>query len=105
MLSKVLRTRVSTAAVNEIINVFDSEGHQYYQVDNLSQEVVYLEQTNPNAASDQVRSILKPFIASRRFVVEQDQTGTYLQFGFGSENQIDQFGIVDPSQVVLLILF
>ena len=98
---KFLRTRVSTAAVNEIISVFDSEGHQYYQVDNLSQEVVYLEQTNPNAASDQVRSILKPFIASRRFVVEQDQTGTYLQFGFGSENQIDQFGIVDPSQVVL----
>ena len=98
---KFLRTRVSTAAVNEIISVFDSEGHQYYQVDNLSQEVVYLEQTNPNAASDQVRSILKPFIASRRFVVEQDQTGTYLQFGFGSENQIDQFGIADPSQVVL----
>ena len=98
---KFLRARVSTAAVNEIISVFDSEGHQYYQVDNLSQEVVYLEQTNPNAASDQVRSILKPFIASRRFVVEQDQTGTYLQFGFGSENQIDQFGIVDPSQVVL----
>ena len=98
---KFLRARVSTAAVNEIISVFDSEGHQYYQVDNLSQEVVYLEQTNPNAASDQVRSILKPFIASRRFVVEQDQTGTYLQFGFGSENQIDQFGIADPSQVVL----
>ena len=98
---KFLRTRVSTAAVNEIISVFDSEGHQYYQVDNLSQEVVYLEQTNPNAASDQVRSILKPFIASRRFVVEQDQAGTYLQFGFGSENQIDQFGIADPSQVVL----
>jgi len=33
--------------------------------------------------------------------VEQDQTGTYLQFGYGSETQIDKFGITDPSQVVL----
>ncbi len=98
---KFLKVRVSTAAVNEIISVFDSEGHQYYQVDNLSQEVVYLEQSNPNVTSDGVRSILKPFIASRRFVVEQDQNGTYLQFGYGSETQIDQFGLADPSQVVL----
>jgi len=98
---KFLKVRVSTAAVNEIISVFDTEGHQYYQVDNLSQEVVYLEQSNPNVKADGVRSILKPFIASRRFVVEQDQTGTYLQFGYGSETQIDQFGIADPSQVVL----
>ena len=60
-----------------------------------------MEQTNPNATSDGVRSILKPFIASRRFVVEQDQTGTYLQFGYGSETQIDKFGLTDPSQVVL----
>ena len=98
---KFLRVRVSTAAVNEIISVFDTEGHQYYQVENLSQEVVYMEQSNPNVTSDGVRSILKPFIASRRFVVEQDQTGTYLQFGYGSETQIDKFGITDPSQVVL----
>ena len=98
---KFLRVRVSTAAVNEIISVFDTEGHQYYQVDNLSQEVVYMEQSNPNVKTDGVRSILKPFIASRRFVVQQDQTGTYLQFGYGSETQIDKFGITDPSQVVL----
>lgn len=98
---KFLKVYLSTPSVNEIISVFDTEGHQYYQVDNLSQEVVYLEQTNPNVKNDGVRSILKPFIASRRFVVEQDQTGTYLQFGYGSETQIDKFGITDPSQVVL----
>lgn len=98
---KFLKVRVSTPSVNEIISVFDTEGHQYYQVDNLSQEVIYLEQTNPNVKADGVRSILKPFVASRRFVVEQDQTGTYLQFGYGSETQIDKFGITDPSQVVL----
>ena len=98
---KFRRVRVSTSLVNEIISVHDLEGHKYYQVDNLSQEVVYLEQTNPNSTSDGVKSILKPFIASRRFVVEQDQSGTYLRFGYGSETQIDKFGLTDPSQVVL----
>ena len=98
---KFLRVRVTTAAANEIISVFDSEGHQYYEVDNLSQEVIYLEQTNPNASSDGVKSILKPFIASRRFVVIQDQNGTYLQFGYGSETQIDRDGLTDPSEVML----
>ena len=96
-----MRVRVTTAAANEIISVFDSEGHQYYEVDNLSQEVIYLEQTNPNASSDGVKSILKPFIASRRFVVIQDQNGTYLQFGYGSETQIDRDGLTDPSEVML----
>jgi len=96
-----LRVRVGDQTINEIITVFDSEGHQYYEVDNLSQEIVYLEQSNPNANTDQVPSILKPFVASRRFTVEQDETGTYLQFGYGSETEIDKFGLTDPSQVVL----
>ena len=96
-----LRIRVGDQTINEILTVFDSEGHQYYEVDNLSQEVVYLQQSNSNVHVDEVPSILKPFIASRRFVVEQDETGTYLQFGFGSETEIDKFGLTDPSQVVL----
>lgn len=96
-----LRVRVGDNTINEIITVFDSEGHQYYEVDNLSQEIVYLEQSNPNVQNDLVPSIIKPFIASRRFTVEQDETGTYLQFGYGSETEIDKFGLTDPSQVVL----
>lgn len=96
-----LRIRVGDNTINEIITVFDSEGHQYYQVENLSQEIVYLEQSNPNVQNDKVPSIIKPFIASRRFVVEQDETGTYLQFGYGSETEIDKFGLTDPSQVIL----
>ena len=96
-----LRVRVGDNTINEIINVFDSEGHRYYEVDNLSQEIVYLEQSNPNVKNDNVPSIIKPFVASRRFTVEQDETGTYLQFGYGSETEIDKFGLTDPSQVVL----
>jgi len=94
------RVRVGGDTVVEIISVTDSDGNNYYEVDNLSQEVVFLETTNRDATADGTRSILKPFSAARRFVVEQDDTGTYLQFGFGSEDS-DEEEIVDPSKVAI----
>ncbi len=62
--------------------------------------MVFRETTNNDALNDGVRSILKPFVASRRYVFEQDDSGTYLQFGFGSESDsVD--AIADPSQVAV----
>tara|TARA_B100001093_G_C26816859_1_gene1010119 strand:+ start:432 stop:2234 length:1803 start_codon:yes stop_codon:yes gene_type:complete len=97
---KFRRIRVGGDNISEIISVIDSNGNEYYQVENLTQEVVFLETTNKDAASDGVRSILKPFIAARRFVLEQDDTGTYIQFGFGDETD-DPDGLVDPAKVFL----
>jgi hypothetical protein len=97
---KFRKVRVGGPAVTEIINVTDSEGNKYYEVDYLSQETVFIETTNPNAFNDGVRSILKPFVTARRFVVYQDDTGTYLQFGFGSDDD-DNSGLTDPSTVAL----
>ena len=37
--------------------VTDSEGNVYYEVDNLAQEVIFMETTNPSALEDGVRSI------------------------------------------------
>jgi hypothetical protein len=98
---KFRRIRLGTSGISEIVSVHDSDGNEYYEVDFLSQEVIFLETTNQTAASDGVRSILKPYVASRRFVVEQDDTGTYLQFGFGSETADDQTGLAEPSRVSL----
>ena len=98
---KFRRVRIGPNSINEIVSVYDSQGNEYYQVDHLSQEVIYIETTNPNVINDQVKSILKPFSAARRFVVEQDTTGTYLRFGFGSETELDNYGIIEPSNVVL----
>lgn len=49
-----------------------------------------IETTNPTALSDGVRSIMKPFVTARRFVLEQDNTGTYLQFGLAPEPTMTQ---------------
>jgi len=94
------RVRIGGDDVVEIISVVDSDGNKYYEVDNLSQEVVFEETTNRNATAEGVRSILKPFSAARRFVMEQDDTGTYLQFGFGSEDS-DEEALVDPAKVAI----
>ena len=95
------RVRVGSSAISEIRSVIDSEGHEYYQVEHLSQDVVYINTTNPNAASDGVPQIIKAKIVPRRFVVEQDSTGTYIQFGYGTDEEITTTDIADPSQVAL----
>ena len=96
------RVRIGPSSVNEIISVYDAEGHRYYQVDYLSQNTVFVEVVNKDAASDGVRSLMKPFVVPRRFVIEQDSTGTYMVFGHGSDDEADtQINVADPSSVAL----
>lgn len=96
------RERIGPSSINEIISVYDAEGHRYYQVDYLSQNTVFIEVTNKDAASDGVRSLMKPFVVPRRFIIEQDSTGTYMVFGHGSDDEADtQINVADPSSVAL----
>ena len=94
------KVRIGDSLITEVLSVVDLEGNKYYEVDNLSQEVIFVETTNKDAITDGVRSILKPFVTTRKFTVYQDDTGTYLQFGFGSQDD-DSSGIIDPSKVAL----
>jgi hypothetical protein len=87
--------------VLEIVSVVDSDGNQYYEVDHLSQDVIFREIPNFNFQSDGVPSILKPFPVPRRFVVNKSRITTILQFGYGSENELNTSSVVDPAQVVI----
>jgi len=98
---RFLRIRVGPSIINEIESVFDSEGHQYHQVPNLTHDVIYKETTNPTAQNDGIPSILKPFAVARRFILEQDESGTYIRFGYGSDTEGIVEDVTDPSQVVL----
>jgi hypothetical protein len=95
------RIRLGSPSIAEIKSVIDTEGHHYYQVDHLSQDVVYINTTNPNAASDGVPQIVKPKIVPRRFVLDQDETGTFLQFGYGTDVETTTTDIAEPSQISL----
>ena len=58
----------------------DVEGHEYFEVDYLSQNVIYTSVINTNSDSSRVPNIMKPVIAPRRFVVINERNQTILQF-------------------------
>ena len=87
--------------ITEIISVIDAEGHEYFEVDYLSQNVVYKEVTNTNSDSTEVPNFLKPVVVPRRFTVLNERSETFLQFGYGSESAISDNVLADPSDVIL----
>ena len=60
--------------ITEIISVVDSEGNEYFEVDYLSQDVIYRTAANTDPATEaDVPSVLKPMAVPRRFVIERDE--------------------------------
>lgn len=100
---KFRRLSLDSQDVVEIISVTDSEGHEYYEVENLAQDVIYKDIKNTGDDQDLVKNVLKVVPVPRRFVVERTNTNTYIQFGFGSDQelQVDSNTFEDPSKVVL----
>jgi hypothetical protein len=92
---------LSTPRATEVINIFDSEGNEYYEVDNLSQDVIYKEVINRASDNSETPSLLRPYSVPRRFVVESVGSTVFLQFGWGSDDEVAQASPVDPSNVVL----
>lgn len=95
------RIRIGPPSIAEIKSARDSEGHDYYEVEHLAQDVIYINTTNPSAQSDGVPQIIKPKIVPRRYVMYQDETGTYLQFGYGTDDELVITDIAEPSQVAI----
>jgi hypothetical protein len=99
---KFRRIELSNENITEIVNVFDSEGHPYFEVDFLSQDIVFKSVTNRDAITRQRSpSLLKPVVVPRRFIVERERLKTFLQFGFGSERDTTSDPLIDPSTTVL----
>jgi len=98
---RFLKVQLPTDKVAEIISVEDSEGHEYFEVSTLSQNVVYKEIQNNNADKDNAPAVLKAVPVGRRFTIEYEGDRTFLQFGYGSDSELLSKSIADPSEVVL----
>jgi hypothetical protein len=96
---RYLRLRIPGSNISEIISVTDTEGNEYFEVDYLSQDIIYKELTNDNFRNDNVPSIIKPMVVSRKFVVERDRSNAYLQFGSGKAGESDV--VAEPQEVAL----
>lgn len=99
---KFLRVTVDVGNVAEIILVEDDEGHEYFEVDYLSQDVVYRSVLNRSSTSQNAPDLLKPFTVPRRYIVDRINGQVTLQFGHGADDTSrTSERIVDPSRVVL----
>ena len=92
---------LSNPNIVEILDVVDSEGNRYFEVENLSQNVVFVDVPNLGARSDSAKSLLKPLIVPRRYVVQNFLSRTQLQFGFGSKDNLTNNLIPDPTEITL----
>ena len=95
-------TNLSNANVSRIVSVIDTEGNQYYEVDSLTQDTVFLPVSNISYDNKTVTDSMEVIPAPRRFTTSTDLTTrlTTLTFG-GGENAVDEKTVVDPSQLAL----
>jgi len=98
---KFRKVAISSPDVTEIVSVVDSEGKEYFEVDYLTQDVVFKDFVNRGADKNTVSSIMKPVPVPRRFTVERTDESVYLQFGYGSDEPITSEAVVDPSEITL----
>tara|TARA_A100001515_G_scaffold81178_2_gene64352 strand:- start:9209 stop:11017 length:1809 start_codon:yes stop_codon:yes gene_type:complete len=94
---------ISDRNITEIISVLDLNGNEYYEVDYLTQDTIYVPVVNKNSDSDKVPMVLKPRKVPRRFVFEQLSNQYYLQFGYGSETNITNEIISEPNKVIMQV--
>lgn len=87
--------------ITEILSVEDEEGNEYYEVEYLSQNVVYKSMPNYGEGKEEAPNILVPKIVPRRFIVQKTSFSTELVFGYGSEDELKTNIIDDPKNVVL----
>ncbi len=99
---RFLKLKVDVDNISEILSVTDSQGNEYFEVANLSQDVVMVPTINTGGERDTAQTIMKLRPVPRRYVVEYDDQGnTYLQFGYGSADNITGDVVADPADVVL----
>ena len=92
---------LDSANVSEIISVTDAEGNEYFEVDNLSQDIIYKEVANNNFKEENAPSVMKPFLVSRKYITFTERTRTFIQFGSGNPNESDV--VADPQEVAMNI--
>ncbi len=103
---------INASNIGGIIDIFDSDGNQYYEVDYLGQDLVYdsIENTNTNDPNNYQNGdapyILRTKSTNRRFVTRfLNETTLQIQFGSGNALQVDEQITPNPDNVGLGLPF
>lgn len=94
---------LKNADVSTILSVMDSDGNEYYEVENLSQDTVFKSFNNYKRVDDGVESNLSVVPAPYRFITKTDirTRTTRIQFGSGRASNTADDGVPDPSLLSL----
>lgn len=97
------RITLSNPNVTEIVTVTDGFGNSYYEVSDLTQDVVYRNVLNVGKDSELVKDALKVIPAPYRFTTEVDLSTrrTTLVLGGGGANTLEDDVIPDPSEFAI----
>ena len=97
--------RLNNSNIAEIVSVTDGDRNDYFEVNELSQDTVYVPIRNANSDKGDVPFILKAIAVPRRFIITREFNRTTLQFGYGSEDQLtpEIQAVQDPSSVIMKI--
>jgi len=101
---KFRRIELEGENITQVLGCFDGDGHEYFRVDYLSQDVIFKSVPNRDSSSNnKAASLIKPVVVPRRFTVEREREKTFLQFGFGSARDITSNPLIDPATAVMNI--
>ena len=95
------RIQLRVPNISNVLRIVDSAGNEYYEVDNLSQDTIYMPIQNTTATRSTVPNILKAVPVPRRFVVETTNAGTSIQFGYGSDTNTLTNPVTAPAETIL----
>tara|TARA_R110000824_G_scaffold335251_2_gene521837 strand:+ start:21030 stop:22826 length:1797 start_codon:yes stop_codon:yes gene_type:complete len=100
--TRFLTVPLSDPDITEIVSVTDSEGHEYFEVDYLSQDTIFRSVVNKDPSTRKhVPSIVVTTSAPRRFTTFKRDDQIFIKFGYGSEKSLKTDNTTHPSNVVL----
>ena len=96
---KFQELEVPSDRCTEIIRVTDSDGNDWYEVDYLPQNTVYRAFADVSTTVAKVANIAKAYPVPRRFKTKNRGNRKFLEFGYGSEDDLMNEAIGEPTNI------
>ena len=100
---KFLNVTLPDTNINEVVSVSGTDGSEYYQVDSLARDTIFVGEVNTDSSSSgDAGYIMKLKRIPKRYVVERNPAGlTSIRFGPGVLMEADADIIPNPNDFVL----
>ena len=100
--TRFLTIPLSDPNITEIVSVVDAEGHEYFEVEYLSQDTIFRSVVNKDPETRKyVPDVMVTTSVPRRFTVFSRAGSTFIKFGYGSESSLKTDNTTHPSNVIL----